>query len=715
MSAESLTRRSSALISSTASWSPAPRIGLRADQTLLQDATGTMAFMQFEQLGVGSVQVDRAVQYVDHNVVALDHKNPDDHRFLRALAARHGAHFSRPGNGISHYIHLERFGRPGDVLIGADSHTTTGGALGMLSIGAGGLDVAVVMGGHAFEIACPEVVEVYLAGELVRPWVQAKDVILELLRRLSVRGGKGRVFEFTGPGVATLSVPERGTIANMIAELGATSALFGPDERTREWLRRQRREEDMRELTADRSCEYDDRVEIALDELGPLVARPPSPDDVVGVEEVAGTEIAQVCMGSSVNSAFADLALPGAVLADRGGQIVHPGIDATATPGSRQIQAALVASGVYGQLVAGGVRMLEPVCGPCVGMGQAPPSDANSLRTFNRNFQGRSGTASDRVFLCSPAVAAVSLLTGRIEDPREYGEPPRLLDAPELEPYVEDVHIFAPPPEAERERIEIPRGPNIKPPPEHEPPGDSLRGRIATVQDDDVSTGDLAPDGVEVMAYAPTCPRSPNSPCAHATPTSARASGLGRRLHRRRRELRAGLLQGARRAGPPPARRAAVIAKSFARIHRRNLVAQGILALIFERPAATTARARPGQIWSSDACARSSRTGAETITAIIDGEERARAAPRLRRARARRAPVRWTARVSPRAAMTARRTYAPRRAMDTKAQDARSASRASAAAPNDRPARRTGRSPPGPHHCSKTDRASARRGARPPA
>src|SRR3954447_23755605 len=307
---------------------PGQAIALRVDQTLLQDATGTMAFMQFEQLEVPRVRVSRAVQYVDHNVVALDHKNPDDHRFLRALARRYGAHFSRPGNGISHYVHLERFGRPGDVLIGADSHTTTGGALGMLSIGAGGLDVAVVMGGNAFEIACPAVVEVYLDGELARPWVQAKDVILELLRRLSVRGGKGRVFEFTGPGVATLSVPERGTIANMIAELGATPALFGPDDRTREWLRLQHREEDMRELAPDAGCEYDERVEIALDELGPLVARPPSPDDVVGVEEVAGTEIAQVCMGSSVNSAYIDLALPAALLADRGGQLVHPQIDA---------------------------------------------------------------------------------------------------------------------------------------------------------------------------------------------------------------------------------------------------------------------------------------------------------------------------------------------------------------------------------------------------
>src|SRR5918992_3511920 len=441
---------------------PGEPIGLRVDQTLLQDATGTMALMQFEQLGEPRVKVGRAVQYVDHNVVALDFKNPDDHRFLRALARKHGLHFSRPGNGISHYIHLERFGRPGDVLIGADSHTTTGGALGMLSIGAGGLDVAVVMGGHPFEIACPEVVEVHLDGELSRPWVQAKDVILELLRQLTVRGGKGKVFEFTGPGTATLSVPERGTIANMIAELGATSAVFPPDEQTRDWLRRQQREEDYAEIGPEDGAEYDDREEIDLGELGPLVAKPQSPGNVVPVEEVAGTEIAQVCIGSSVNSAYGDLALPGAVLADRDGQIVHPDIAATATPGSRQMLAAIAESGVYRQLVEGGVRMLEPVCGPCVGMGQAPPSDSNSLRTFNRNFPGRSGTAEDNVYLCSPAVAAASGLTTQIE---------------------------------------IPGGPNIKTPPEHEPLPDSIEAKVATVQSDDISTGDLAPDGVEVMSY----------------------------------------------------------------------------------------------------------------------------------------------------------------------------------------------------------------------
>src|SRR5215207_7533873 len=423
---------------------PGEPIALKIDQTLLQDATGTMAFMQFEQLGVPRVQVERAVQYIDHNVVQLDYKNPDDHRMLQALCAKHGAFFSRPGNGISHYISLERFAKPGDIMVGADSHTPTSGALGMVAIGAGGLDVAVAMGGYPYEIACPQIVEVWLEGTLARPWVQAKDIILELLRRLSVSGGKNKIFEFTGPGTADLSIPERGTIANMIAELGATSAVFPPDEKTRDWLSLQRREDDFRDIGPDDGAEYDERVDIHLSELGPLVAKPHNPDNVVAVEEVTGTEIEQVCMGSSVNSGYFDLALPGAVLADGDGHVVHPSITATATPGSRQILAAIAESGVYRQLVEGGVRMLEPVCGPCVGMGMAPPSGAHSLRTFNRNFPGRSGTAADSVFLCSPAVAAVSLRHGKITDPREYGEPPEMLPAPDLEPYVDDVHIFAP-------------------------------------------------------------------------------------------------------------------------------------------------------------------------------------------------------------------------------------------------------------------------------
>lgn len=576
---------------------PGRQIGLRVDQTLLQDATGTMAFMQFEELGIPRVRVERAVQYIDHNVIALDFKNPDDHRFLQALCAKYGVHYSRAGNGISHYISLERFARPGDVMVGADSHTTTSGALGMVSIGAGGLDVAVAMGGFPYEIACPEIVEVWLEGTLARPWVQAKDVILELLRRLSTSGGKNKVFEFTGPGTADLSVPERGTIANMIAELGATAAVFPPDEQTREWLRLQQREEDFTAMGPDPGCEYDDRVEIDLAQLGPLVAKPHNPDNVVPVEEVAGTPVGQVCIGSSVNSAYTDLALPGAVLADHGGQRVHPEVSATATPGSRQILAAISSAGVYRQLSDGGVRMLEPVCGPCVGMGQAPATGVNSLRTFNRNFPGRSGTPEDSVYLCSPAVAAVSMLSGRIEDPRGYGAPPAILPMPELEPYVDDVHIFPPAPEEDAERIEIPRGPNIKRPPEHEPLPDTVSARIATIQPDNISTGDLAPDGAEVMAYRSNIPAIAEFTFRHRDP----------QFRKRMREWGSGFIVAGHNYGQGSSREhaaiaplflgvRAVFAKSFARIHRRNLVAQGILALTFadERD---YERAECGQCW----------------------------------------------------------------------------------------------------------------------
>jgi len=563
--------------------------------------------------------VKRAVQYVDHNVVQLDFKNPDDHRFLQAMCRRYGAHYSRAGNGISHYISLERFARPGEIMVGADSHTTTSGALGMIAIGAGGLDVAVAMAGYPYEIACPEVVEVRLEGQLARPWVQAKDVILELLRRLSASGGKNKVFEFTGPGTADLSIPERGTIANMIAELGATAAVFPSDEKTRDWLEIEQRLDDFAEMAPGDFAEYDDRVEIDLAELGPLVAKPHNPDNVVPVEEVAGTKVEQVCMGSSVNSGYYDLALPGAVLADRGAQVVHPSVAATATPGSRQILTAIAESGVYRQLSEGGVRMLEPVCGPCVGMGMAPPTGANSLRTMNRNFPGRSGTPEDSVYLCSPAVAAVSLLSGEITDPREYGDPPRMLDPPPLRPYVDDVHIFPPADPEEAARIEIPRGPNIKPPPGHEPPPDSLAARIATVQPDDISTGDLAPDGVEVMAYRSNIPAIAEFTFRHRDPE----------FRKRIAEWGRGFIVGGHNYGQGSSREHAAIAplhlgvkgvfaKSFARIHRRNLIAQGIVAVTFADEADYD-RANVGDTWRLPRLREELESGADEITVEIEG------------------------------------------------------------------------------------------------
>src|SRR5947209_6709751 len=597
---------------------PGSAISLNIDQALLQDATGTMALMQYEELGVPRVKVERAVQYVDHNVVQLDNKNPDDHRMLQALARKHGLYFSRPGNGISHYIHMERYGKPGQTMLGADSHTTQAGCLGMVAIGAGGLDVAVVLGGYPYEISCPEIVEVHLDGKLSRPWVQAKDIILELLRRLSASGGKNKIFEFTGPGTADLSVPERATIANMVADLGGTAGVFPPDEATRDWLELQQRAEDFVEGGPDEGAEYDDRIGIDLNDLGPLVAKPHNPDNVVPIEEVAGTPVAQVCIGSSVNSSYNDLALPGAILADRGGQIVNPEITATATPGSRQILTAIAESGVYRQLSDGGVRMLEPVCGPCVGMGQAPPSGANSLRTMNRNFPGRSGTEDDCVYLCSPAVAAVSLLTGKIEDPREYGDPPELLPMPELRPYVDDVHIFAPADEDEAEKIEIPRGPNIKRPPEHKPMEESLEARVATVQPDNISTGDLAPDGVEVMAQPCNLPAIAEFTLRHRDPD----------FRKRLKEWGSGLIVAGENYGQGSSREhaalaplhlgvKAVIAKSFARIHRRNLVAQGIVALLFGDEGDYD-KAEVGQTWTFPNLRQELADGAETITAKIE-------------------------------------------------------------------------------------------------
>src|SRR5215210_3575356 len=505
---------------------PGEEVGLRIDQTLLQDATGTMACLQFERMGEDRVRVPLALQYVDHNVIQLDFKNPDDHRFLQAFAAKYGIHYSRPGNGICHYLHVERFARPGATLIGADSHTTSSGALGSIAIGAGGLDVALVMAGQPFQTPAPKVVGVELTGTLSE-WVTPKDIILELLRRRGVRGGLGRIFEFFGPGVASIDVTGRTTICNMIAELGATTGVFSSDERTREWLEMQQRPEDFIGLSADEGADYDEREQIELDALEPLIAQPHSPGNVVPVSEVAGTKVAQVCIGSSVNSGFDDLAIAAAVLRE---QTVYPGLVMTVTPGSRQILDAIARSGVYSDLVRAGARMLEPVCGPCVGMGQAPPSDSVSVRTFNRNFPGRSGTITDQVYLTSPTTAAATALRGVITDPRELGEYPDLPETP-ANPAVDDRQILDPAPAEEARGIEVPRGPNIKPPPE-----------------------------------APELPGSLE--CTVTSIVGGHNYGQG---SSREHAALAPLHLGVR----------AVIAKSFARIHRRNLISQGILPLQF--------------------------------------------------------------------------------------------------------------------------------------
>jgi predicted aconitate hydratase len=560
---------------------PGQEIAISVDQTLAQDATGTMAMMQFELFGHDRVQVETAVVYVDHNILQIDFKNPDDHRFLQAMSARYGAWFSRPGNGICHYIHCERFATPGKTLVGADSHTTQSGSCGMIAIGAGGLDVAVCMAGHAFELPCPKIVGVFLDNELPRPWIQAKDVILELLRRRGVRGGRGAIFEFTGPGVTTLSYTERGTIANMIAELGATGAVFPADDETQRWLEEQERGEDFVALdTGDAEDDFDEVEHVDLAELVPLVAKPSSPGNVVPVDELVGTELAQVCIGSSVNSSYEDLALVGAAL--RGSRISERLVSATATPGSRQILDQITQSGTYVDLMTAGLRMLEPACGPCVGMGQAPPSGSNSLRTFNRNFPGRSGTADDSVYLCSPAVAAASMLKGEIADPREL-TPPELSERPPARPAVVQAHILAPAPADEAASIEIPRGPNIKPPPEPKDLPDELELRVLIKAPDDISTGDLSPDGATVMAYRSNVPAIAEFTFQHRDPE----------FPRRAKEWGGGFIvaghnygQGSSRehAALAPAQLGvrAVIAKSFARIHRRNLIAQGIVPLLFK-------------------------------------------------------------------------------------------------------------------------------------
>lgn len=552
-------------------------ISLEVDQILIEDATGSMTALQFEQLEVERIGVPLAAMYVDHNVLQIDDKNMDEHRYLQTFSSRYGIHYSRPGNGISHYLHLARFARPGELLVGADSHSTMAGAAGMFAVGAGGLNVAVAMAGYGFTLESPQVIGVELRGELP-DWVQSKDIILELLRRHGVRGGLGKVFEFIGEGVATLSVTERGTICNMITELGATAAVFPSDERVREWLEAQEREDDYTELSADPGSSYDETEVMELPKLEPLIAKPSSPGNVVPVTEVAGTKTVQVCVGSSVNSSYEDLATVAGVLESN---IVHPDIEMTITPGSRQILDTISRSGVYQNLVAAGSRMLEPVCGPCIGVGQAPSAGAPSVRTFNRNFPGRSGTLEDEVYLCSPATAAATALKGEISDPRELGEPPEVSSVRSY-PVMDDRQILTPPPFEEAKDIEIVRGPNIASPPEGCPLPDAIEGSVLIVVEDDVSTGDMAPDGALGMSLWSNIPECAKYMFRRQDPD----------FHDRALELGGGFIVGGHNYGQGSSREhaalsplhlgvRAVVAKSFARIHRQNLIGQSILPLVF--------------------------------------------------------------------------------------------------------------------------------------
>ena len=555
-------------------------VAIRIDQTLTQDATGTMAYLQFEAMGVPRVKTDLSVSYVDHNMLQYGgYENADDHRFLQTVAAKHGIHFSRPGNGICHQVHLERFGKPGGTLLGSDSHTPTSGGVGMMAIGAGGLDVAVAMGGGAFNIVYPKVVGVKLTGKL-QPWVSAKDVILELLRLLTVKGGVGKVIEYYGEGVKSLTVPDRSTITNMGAELGATTSIFPSDELTREFLKAQKREGDYTELHADADATYDENVEINLDTLEPMIAKPHMPDNVVKVSEVAGMDVDQVCVGSCTNSSLRDLNVVADALANSGKK-VHPGLDMTVTPGSRQVFDMISKDGSLGKMIQAGARILESTCGPCIGAGQSPPSNGVSLRTFNRNFEGRSGTKSANVYLCSPETAAAAALTGKITDPRELGKYPEFKMPKEFA--VDDDMVIAPP--ADGSGIEVKKGPNIQSLPIAKPLEDTLTGKVLIKLEDNITTDHITPAGTW-LKFRSNVPKYSESVFA----------GIDKDFHLKAQKAGGGFVVGGENYGQGSSREhaalcpmylgiKAVITKSFARIHKDNLVNFGILPLTFENAA----------------------------------------------------------------------------------------------------------------------------------
>jgi aconitate hydratase len=566
----------------------ADEIAIRIDQTLTQDVTGTMAFLQFEAIGVPRVRTELSVSYVDHNMLQTGFESADDHRYLKSAAARFGVYFSRPGNGICHQVHLERFAVPGKTLLGSDSHTPTCGGLGMLAIGAGGLDVAAAMGGYPLYLAMPQVTLVRLIGKLP-PWVSAKDIILEVLRRLTVKGGVGRIMEYGGKGVATLTVPERATIANMGAELGATSSIFPSDKQTLAFLRSQQREEAWRELAADGDAEYDDVVELDLDRLEPLVAQPHSPDNVAPAARLSHVRVDQVAIGSCTNSSFKDFMTVAAIL---DGKHVHPNVSLVISPGSRQVMQMLAGNGALARLIAAGARILEASCGPCIGMGQAPPSGGVTVRSFNRNFAGRTGTRDAQAYLASPQVCAASAIAGHIVDPRKLGDPPSIrLPARFL---VDDSMIIPPAPDpeaavgrggreasgAERRAVEIVRGPNIAALPTRGPLEDIIRGQVLLTVPDNVTTDDIMPAGAEILPLRSNIPAISRYVFYRLDPefaTRARKAGGG--------FVAAGANygQGSSREHAALAPMAlgvrAVFARSFARIHHANLVNFGILPL----------------------------------------------------------------------------------------------------------------------------------------
>ncbi len=555
---------------------PGQEIGLRIDHTLTQDATGTMAGLQFEAMGLDRVRTERSVSYVDHNMLQADFRNADDHRYLQSTAGRFGAYFSRPGNGICHQVQLERFSEPGKTLLGSDSHTPNSGGLGALAIGAGGLDVAVAMGGGTFYTVMPSIVGVRLTGEL-GPWVTAKDVILEMLRRLSVKGGVGKIVEYFGPGVATLTVDQRATICNMGAELGATTSIFPSDERTRSYMAAQGREDAWKALAADADAGYAEVIELDLGTLQPLIAQPSMPDEVVPVAEIAGLPVAQVCVGSCVNSSFEDLMIVAAILK---GKQVHPSVSMTVTPGSKQVFTMIAENGALADLIAAGVRVLESACGPCLGIGQAPATGVATVRSFNRNFKGRSGTADDRSYLASPETCAATALTGKITSPLDLGDPTTF--APPSRYPANDTMIIAPLPAAEAAQIEIIRGPNIKTVPIGTAMADELEGKVLIKVGDNITTDHIMPAGAKILPLRSNIPAISEFVFA----------GVDADFVNRAKEWQGGILVGGANYGQGSSREhaalapmylgvRAVITKSFSRIHHANLINAGILPVVF--------------------------------------------------------------------------------------------------------------------------------------
>ena len=558
---------------------PGSEIALKIDQTLTQDATGTMAYLEFETMGIPRVRTELSVAYIDHNTLQSGFENADDHRFIQSMAKKYGLYFSRPGNGICHQVHLERFGKPGKTLIGSDSHTPTGGGIGMLAMGAGGLDVAVAMGGGAYYITMPKMYKVNLTGKL-NPYVTAKDISLEILRILSVKGGVGAVIEWGGPGIETLSVPERATITNMGTELGATTSIFPSDEITRAFLAAEGREEDYVPLASDDDAVYDRVIDINLSALQPMIACPHSPDNVVPVHTLKGTKVDQVCIGSCTNSSLYDMLKVAAMLK---GKTIKPEVSLSISPGSKQVLAMLADCGALSDILASGARVLECACGPCIGMGFSPNSGGVSLRTFNRNFEGRSGTADGKVYLVSPETAVAAALTGEITDPMSFGEMPKVEMPGAFK--IDDSAVIAPAPLEEAKELPILRGPNIKAFPDSKPQEDTLEAELVLKVGDNITTDHIMPAGAKILPYRSNIPHLSQycfGVCDETFPERAKAAGES-------------MIVGGNNYGQGSSREHAalvplylgvrtVIAKSFARIHAANLINAGIMPLTFANP-----------------------------------------------------------------------------------------------------------------------------------